>query len=128
MSEVRTLQKTQNKIVSVSEDDIRHRLENLANLIEQQPVQTHPAIRALFPKRISMSPKGKSMKRHSLYSMQGVIVLNGALAKSFEKIAQKEKGEVASALPRRFNSVETRPCDSKGPGFSMYEVGVTDGA
>ena len=128
MSEVRTLQKTQNKIVSVSEDDIKDRLENLANLIKQQPVQTHPAIRALFPKRISMSPKGKSMKGHSLYSMQGEIVLNGALARSFEKNAQKEKGEVASALPRRFNPAQTRPCDSKRPGFSVFEIGVTNGA
>ena len=135
MSEGRMLQKHQAKIPKITPQEIQDKLERLTWVAKQHATEAMPAIRSLFPKPVKMQAKGKTLDGLSLYAMSGQIVLNGAMAFEFERTVKNEKGEVALALPLSFSgsagrssSFSSRPCVSKGPGFSVHEIGVTDGA
>lgn len=128
LSESRMLQRNQAKTPKISPKEIQDKLTMLSLTAKQHLSEAAPAIRALFPNPIKMLPKGKSMDGISLYSMSGEIVLNQAMAMNFERMSKNEKREADSQLPFSSFSAQTRPCVSKGQGFSMYEIGVTDGA
>lgn len=128
LSESRMLQRNQTKTPKISPKEIQDKLTMLSLFAKQHLSEAAPAIRALFPNPIKMQPKGKSMDGISLYSMSGEIVLNQAMAMNFERMSKNEKREADSRLPFCSSSAQTRPCVSKGQGFSMYEIGVTDGA
>jgi DNA invertase Pin-like site-specific DNA recombinase len=127
LTESRMLQKSQIKNPKVTPEDIQDKLERLISVAKQHSNEVNPVIRALFPNPVKMHPKGKSLEGLSLYSMSGQIVLNQAMAFNFERSSRNEKGEVASALPLSLSTVSSRPCVSKELGFSVHEIGVTDG-
>ena len=129
ISELGMLRKAQPKLSGISEQDIQTRLTGLAEAIRQNPIECYPAIRGLFPKKVRLIPNGKAFDGHSLYSMKGQILLNGALGQDFDRTSRntKTKGEADKTLPlpdSSFFSSRTRPCDSKGQGFSAHENGV----
>ncbi len=146
LAEMSSLRTTLPKQKEMRPADVELRLNNLAKAVQENGHQVFPLIRSLFPKKVRFFPKGKALDGSNLYAMKGQIVLNGALAQPFERMLQKQKGEVASALPlssdgrtrpAAANSSESSyfskfsnsslPCDSKGLGFSVLEIGVADG-
>jgi hypothetical protein len=117
------LQKTQGKAPKISPQDIQSKIEVLATTARQHQLEVAPVIRALFPKPVRMSPKGKAMNGTSLYTMSGQLVLNGAMSMNFERIARNEKGEVASALPLSFcflGSLSNKGDERRGIASMLY--------
>ncbi|OQW47573.1 MAG: hypothetical protein A4S09_14770, partial [Proteobacteria bacterium SG_bin7] len=125
LSESRMLQRHQTKIPKISPKEIQDKLARLSLTARQHNRDVAPVIRALFPSPIKMQPNGKALNGVSLYSMNGEIMLNHAMAINFERSTKNEKGEVASALPLNSSSFPIKPCVSKDLRFSMYEIGVT---
>ncbi|MBI2606466.1 MAG: recombinase family protein [Deltaproteobacteria bacterium] len=122
-SEIHSLRRVQPKMTGITKDEIRARMETMANAIAERPMDCFPAIRKLFPRKVRVLPKGKAIGGRNLYALSGRLLLNGGLATNFDRLVSNKKGAANLSQPPFSNFKGIEPHGSKERGFDTLEKG-----